>query len=189
MGAIHSISLPSIKTCVKDCDCANKCYAAKIERLRPSVRNAYQNNLYLLNEDPERFWRELEGVIMTSRFFRFHVAGDIPDNVYFAHMIDIAQRNGHCEILCFTKKYAIVNEFLELGGVLPANLHMIFSAWRGYKMDNPFLLPEAHVQYRDGYTTASKNAKMCEGNCAECAITDGGCWRLKNGEQVIFKEH
>ena len=111
MGAIHSISLPSIKTCVKDCDCANKCYAAKIERLRPSVRNAYQNNLDLLNEDPERFWRELEGVIMTSRFFRFHVAGDIPDNVYFAHMIDIAQRNGHCEILCFTKKYAIVNEF------------------------------------------------------------------------------
>lgn len=126
---------------------------------------------------------------MMSRFFRFHVSGDMPDNVYFAHMVDIAERNTHCEILCFTKKYEIVNEFLEFGGKIPNNLHIVFSGWRGLNMNNPFNLPEAHVRYRDGTTTACDSAKECGGNCTECAITDGGCWSLGYGEQVVFNEH
>ena len=126
---------------------------------------------------------------MMSRFFRFHVSGDIPDSVYFEHMIDIAERNRHCEILCFTKKFDIVNQHLDMGGTIPKNLHIIFSAWRGLDMDNPYLLPEAHVRFRDGYTTAGANAKECGNNCTECAITDGGCWTLKEGEQVVFNEH
>ena len=104
-------------------------------------------------------------------------------------MIEIAGRNPHCEILCFTKKFDLVNQHLEFGGNIPKNLHIIFSAWKGLKMDNPFLLPEAHVRYRDGSTTASINAKECGGNCTECAITDAGCWTLKKGEQVVFNEH
>ena len=35
MGAIRSFSLPPIQTCPKRCPCADKCYAAKICRLRP----------------------------------------------------------------------------------------------------------------------------------------------------------
>ena len=126
---------------------------------------------------------------MMSRFFRFHVSGDIPDDTYFEHMVDIARTNTHCEILCFTKKYSIVNRHINIIGKLPKNLHIIFSGWKGLKMDNPYLLPEAHVRYRDGHTTANNNAKECNGNCTECAITDGGCWTLKSGEQVIFNEH
>lgn len=126
---------------------------------------------------------------MMSRFFRFHVSGDIPDSVYFAHMIEVAERNPHCEILCFTKKYEIVNQHLGFGGVIPINLHIIFSGWQGLTMNNPYNLPEAHVLYRDGSTTAKKDAKSCGGNCTECAITDGGCWSLKNNEQVVFDEH
>lgn len=188
LGAIQSVSLPSGVTC-RECDCRKKCYAKRIERRRRSVREAYQNNLNILNAEPEVYWREVESAIMLSRFFRFHVSGDIPDNVYFAHMVEIAERNKHCDILCFTKKYDIVNEFLEFGGKLPNNLHMIFSAWVGLKMDNPYLLPEAYVRYRDGSTTASDTAVQCSGNCTECAITDGGCWTLGEGEQVIFDEH
>lgn len=126
---------------------------------------------------------------MLSRYFRFHVSGDIPDNVYLAHMIDIADRNKHCEILCFTKKYELVNQHLDFGGQIPKNLHIIFSAWVGLEMANPFSLPEAHVRYRDGSTTAGENAKECGGNCTECAIADEGCWTLQSGEQVVFNEH
>lgn len=104
-------------------------------------------------------------------------------------MVEIAKRNKHCEILCFTKKFSIVNGFLEAGGIIPNNLHVIFSGWKNLQMENPFSLPEAHVRYRDGTTTAKSNAKECGGNCTECAITDGGCWSLKNGEQVVFNEH
>jgi hypothetical protein len=126
---------------------------------------------------------------MTSRFFRFHVSGDIPDSDYLVHMIQIAERNPHCEILCFTKKYGIVNDYLSNGGNTPENLHIIFSAWIGLEMANPFSLPEAHVRYRDGSTTARQGATECGGNCTECACTDGGCWTLKPGQQVVFDEH
>ena len=189
MGNIASVSLPAGITCRHDCECYKKCYAKKLERMRPSVKAAYQHNYDILNQDSNTYWREVEASIMMSRFFRYHVSGDIPDNVYLAHMIEIAERNPHCEMLCFTKKYDLINDHLNFGGTIPGNLHIIFSGWKGLKMDNPYNLPEAHVLYRDGTTTARNDAKLCGGNCTECAITDNGCWTIKHGEQVVFNEH
>lgn len=188
LGAIPSVSLPSIKTC-RQCACQEKCYAQKLERLRPAVRNAYQHNLEVLCKEPETYWREVEASVMMSRFFRFHVSGDIPTQEYLANMVAVAGRNSHCKILCFTKRYEMVNEFIEKNGELPSNLHMIFSGWIGLDMVNPFSLPEAHVRYRDGSTTASDDAVECGGNCTECALTEGGCWSLQKGQQVVFNEH
>ena len=188
LGAIPSVSLPSIKTC-RNCACREKCYAQKLERLRPSVKNAYEHNLGVLLSDPTTYWREVEASVMMSRFFRFHVSGDIPNAAYLENMAAVAGRNAHCEILCFTKRYEMVNEFIQKNGELPSNLHMIFSGWVGLDMANPFSLPEAHVRYRDGSTTAREDAIECSGNCTECALTEGGCWNLQKGQQVIFNEH
>ena len=204
LGAIQSVSLPSGNTCIQ-CDCNKKCYARRIERRRKSVREAYQNNLNILITEPDVYWREVEAAIMLSRFFRFHVSGDIPDEKYLDKMIHIAKRNPHCEILCFTKKYEFVADcitrklaandifgdgsFKGYEDVFPQNLHIILSAWVGLEMYNPYNLPEAHVRYRDGTTTAKSDAIECGGNCTECAVTDEGCWTLKSGEQVIFNEH
>lgn len=189
MGQISSVSLPAGLTCRSDCECCQKCYAKKLERLRPSVRNAYRSNYELLQNDPTTFWREVEASVMMSRFFRFHVSGDIPDLLYLFKMARIADRNPHCQILCFTKKYELVNQYIRENGGLPSNLHILFSAWRGLAMANPNRLPEAHVRYRDGTTTASADAVECGGNCTECAITDEGCWTLQRGQQVVFNEH
>lgn len=188
LGAIPSVSLPSIKTC-RQCACREKCYAQKLERIRSSVRSAYQHNLEVLINEPTTYWREVEASVMMSRFFRFHVSGDIPNAAYLENMAAVAGRNAHCEILCFTKRYEMVNEFIQKNGELPGNLHMIFSGWVGLDMDNPFSLPEAHVRYRDGSTTAREDAIECGGNCTECALTEGGCWSLQKGQQVIFNEH
>lgn len=188
MGDIKSVSLPAIVTC-RRCDCHSKCYANKIAKLRPNVANAYINNLKILLDNPTQYWREVEAAIMTSRFFRFHVSGDIPDMDYLENMVSVSSRNKHCGILCFTKKYNLVNEYIDKNGNLPENLHMTFSGWPGLKMDNPHNLPEAHVRFKDGTTTARADAKDCGGNCTECAITDSGCWVLQPGEQVIFDEH
>lgn len=189
MGSISSVSLPAGVTCRADCACREKCYAMRMERLRPSVRNAYKSNLELLKNDPDTFWREAEASVMMSRFFRFHVSGDIPTDTYLFKMAKIAERNPHCQILCFTKKYDIVNSYLSAYGDFPSNLHIILSAWAGLEMDNPYGLPEAHVLYRDGTTTARKDAVECSGNCTNCAMTDGGCWTLHRGQQVVFREH
>ena len=188
MGKIPSVSLPSVITC-RTCDCQTKCYAKKIERLRPSVRAAYQRNLDILNSDPAQFWREVEAAIMCSRFFRFHVSGDIPDMQYLSKMLEVAARNTHCQILCFTKKFEIVNQAIDEGAKVPDNLHLIFSGWKGLTIPNKHGLAEAHVRYRDGTTTARGDAELCSGNCFTCAITDSGCWTLEPGKQVIFNEH
>lgn len=186
MGSLNSVSLPSVITCGRRCE---HCYAEKIEKLRPSVHTAYMRNLSILQNNPDQYWSEVSQALKTSRFFRFHVSGDIPDMDYLERMVNAARENPWCEILCFTKRYNFVNSYLDNGNTLPPNLHLILSAWRGLKMENPYDLPEAHVNYKDGMTTARKDAKPCGGNCFECASTDCGCWVLKNGEQVVFHEH
>jgi hypothetical protein len=191
MGAVPIVSLPSVITCREGCTCAEKCYARKLERIRPAVRNAYRSNYDLLLTDPAEYWRGVETELKTSRFFRFHVSGDIPNKEYLNNMVLAARRNPHCRILCFTKKYEIVNEWLHSSRnhMFPENLQVIFSAWKGIEMQNPYNLPEAHVMYRDGTTTARPDATECGGNCTECAVSDGGCWYLEKGQQVFFHEH
>ena len=58
-----------------------------------------------------------------------------------------------------------------------------------YLMNNPHRLPEVHVMLRNGVTSAKDGAIYCSGNCFECATTNTGCWSMKKGQQVIFKEH
>lgn len=189
MGAIASVSLPAIKTCRKNCACSIKCYAHKLERIRKSVREAYEHNLRLLLEDPDTYWREVEGAIMANRFFRFHVSGDIPDKEYLLRMLEVTKRNPHCQILCFTKMYELVNEVRAEYGEFPSNLHLIFSVWPSIELVNPYNFPTAHVRFKDGTTTADEWAVDCGGNCTECAITDEGCWVLEFGGQIVFDEH
>lgn len=115
-------------------------------------------------EDPDTYWREVEAAIMLSRFFRFHVSGDIQTPDYFEKMVSVSRKNKHCQILCFTKQFEHVNTYLaEHQEGLPENLHVIFSGWPGLVMNNPFSLPEAHVVFRDGTTTAKEDAIPCNG--------------------------
>lgn len=189
LGGIASVSLSPIDTCREGCPCWKKCYAEKLCKIRPSMRKAYNNNLDILRNEPELYWRDVEAAIMTSRFFRFHVGGDIPDTEYLLKMCEVANRNKHCEILCFTKRYEMVNDAVTGGVRIPKNLHVVFSAWPGLTMENPYNFPEAHIRLRNGKTDARSDAYECGGNCTNCVQTDSGCWNLKSGEQVVFNEH
>lgn len=186
MGAIPSVSLPPITTCVENCVCAKKCYAARICRVRPTVASAYERNLAALEADPGAYWLQVKAAAVCSRFFRFHVSGDIPSVDYLRDMARIAEELPHTRFLCFTKKYKIVNYFLS-AEILPHNLQLIFSAWPGMEMPNPYNLPVAHVIFKG--ENPAENWKICGGNCAECACQGVGCWELKRGEHIAFYEH
>jgi len=191
MGSIPSVSLPAGDTCRPDAPCYGKCYGRRLESFRKTVHNSYVKNLSVLRSDPDTYWREVEATIMMSRYFRFHVSGDIPDEEYFRRMIGVAERQPHCQILCFTKRDEFVNNVLNERGSkgIPDNLHLIFSVWRGLSLQNPYKIPEAHIIYKDGTTTAREDAVPCGGNCTTCAKTNGGCWALKRGEQLTIHEH
>lgn len=189
MGMIPSVSLPAIVTCRKDCSCCKICYAKKLERIYKNVREAYARNLRILVNDPGKYWREVKEAVAKNRFFRFHVSGDIPNYEYFCRMVETAAENPNCQILAFTKRFDFVNRFVKFNGWYPENLHIIFSAWDDIEMDNPYGIPEAHVRFKNGETTAKSCAVECYGNCTECSVAGCGCWTLKKGEQVVFNQH
>ena len=188
MGAVPSVSLPPVITCPSGCPCATKCYAAKMCRLRPSCREAYARNLDIYRAAPESYFLQVQAAAVTSRFFRWHVSGDIPSPEYFAGMIKTARACKGTAFLAFTKNYNVVNDYLDAGGKIPRNLKIIFSEWGpGWTVYNPHNLPTAAVIFkgqepRDGW-------KVCPGNCAQCAARGVGCWELKKGETIAFREH
>lgn len=189
MGAIPSISLPAIKTCREDAPCTKECYACRMEKRCKNVRNAYQNNMDLFMDNPESFKMQAIGAAFTTRYFRWHVSGDILNTEYLEMMVEVAQTCKETNFLAFTKKFELVNQYIADGGVIPENLQIIFSGWRGFKLDNPYHLPEAHVLYKDGTTTAPTNAKVCGGHCYDCICQGVGCWELKEGEAIVLREH
>jgi hypothetical protein len=187
MGAIPSVSLPPIVTCPAGCPCSSKCYAAKMCRIYPTVKKAYQNNLDLLNSDWGEYWKQARAAVKMARFFRFHVSGDIPNAAYFKELVITAKQCAGTEILVFTKQYEIVNNYISVFGALPNNLHLIFSEWGTMQPENPHNLPTAAVIFKG--TEPAHDWKICGGNCATCAAADVGCWELKQGETIAFYEH
>ena len=185
---IYSVSLPPVSTCYS-LSCFKKCYARRMTVYHTTVGIAWERNLNILLSNPDKYWREVEGSIMMSNFFRYHVGGDILNYDYFVKMCEIAARNPHNIQIVFTKKYDIVNEWIKHNGDIPSNLKVIFSGWLGYKMDNPNNLPECHVLFRDGTTEAKPNAFICNGFCQDCAITKTGCFGVKQGDHIVIKEH
>lgn len=187
MGYIPSVSLPPVVTCAAGCQCAKKCYAAKMCRIYPTVKEAYNRNLSILQNNDSEYWWQVSQAVRMAKYFRFHVSGDIVDQHYFNWMVTVAEMNGGTEILAFTKQYAIVNAYLDIVGYLPKNLHIIFSDWPGMPMDNPHNLPVAHVVFKG--EEPAEDWKICGGNCSKCACRGVGCWELKNGEHIAFYEH
>lgn len=188
MGLIPSVSLPPVITCRPGAPCIGKCYAKKLYRLRPTVRNAYDENLELLQAAPDSFFLQLRAALAISRYFRLHVSGDFVNAEYFSRCVDAVKSAPGCTVLAFTKQYEIVNAWIAENGPLPDNFKIIFSGWGSWKCENPYGLPETNVIFRDT-AEIPDSWKICGGNCSECACRGCGCWELKNGETIAFYEH
>lgn len=187
MGAIPSVSLPPVITCKNCATCAKKCYAAKLCRLYPSVRKSYENNLEVLKADRNAYFAQVKASAMMTRFFRFHVSGDIIDTDYLDRMCKLAREVKGTQFLAFTKNYEDVNEYFK-NHKKPQNLKLIFSLpFDGAMINNPHNLPTAAVILKGNEPKA--NYKVCGGNCTECACQGVGCWELKKGETIAFYEH
>lgn len=187
LGAIPSVSLPACITCNPDAPCFKKCYAARITRRYKQSRDAYARNLEILNTDPGAYWLQVKAAAMVTRFFRYHVSGDIPNALYLINMIQLARELPNTNFLAFTKRYQLVNSYLKNGGTIPNNLKIIFSNWGSWKCKNPYNLPVCEIIFKN--ETPRDDWKICGGNCSECACRGVGCWELKQGETIAIYEH
>lgn len=189
MGAVPSVSLLPLLTCPPICNqtCGKECYAAKLANFRKSVLTSYARNTALLMVRPDIYWMDVNRAMLTTRFFRFHVSGDIPNREYFNEMIKACVNNPHCQVLAFTKRFDVVNAWIDEHGKLPENLKILFSGWEDMKPINPHSLPETNVYERN--QEPKESWLLCGGNCSECGCRGVGCWQAKNGDVIAFKKH
>lgn len=171
------------------CNCWNECYALKSYRQYPDTLLLRNGNLHAYLTDPRAVYDEINRVARFARYFRYFSSGDLPDQAFFDEIvIPIALKNPGCKFLLFTKKYAYVNNWIAKNGALPANLSVVFSAWPGTEMENPYNLPVAMVIFPG--EQRHPDWRECSGKCDLC-IAAGclNCWDMLPGDIVGFDLH
>ena len=191
----NNLAFPTC-TCRDDAPCkATGCYCMKGTQSMAIVVAAYLRNLTIYNRDSVDFWEQVRFKIKHNPLplFRFFDAGDIPSYEFFCGMVELAKDFPNIKFMSFTKKYDIVNDWIEANGNLPDNLNIIFSAWHiGWEVDNPYGMPVAYVDFTDKTlnpefpkgTTGCPNQKDKTITCSVCQK----CWN-KNVKAVKFVQH
>lgn len=185
-GQILSINMPAGITCRPDAPCYKGCYAKHGHWLYNNVQKSLQENLEHYKENPKLFFDSVAAQTALSRFVRWHSSGDIVNPEYFEGMCRVARKNKETHYLCFTKKYEIVNSYLDSGKKIPKNLTIVFSAWSGWLPENPYHLPTTYVYGKDFRNDLiPKDSIPCRGSCERCQA----CWQLKKNMSVYFVKH
>ena len=184
MGHVLNLSMPT-SVCRADAPCRKGCYARSGTFCYKNVQNCYLNNLNAFLESPERFKTEILKQLPIIGVFRWHTSGDIVNMEYLEIMVEIARKATDIRFLCFTKKYELVNKYLETHEI-PSNLKMVFSGWKGLVITNPNNLPIAWMyDHKDPDERIPQDALPCNGGCVQCMV----CWKLGSGESVVFDKH
>lgn len=186
-----------VVTCREDAPCkkSGKCYCMKGTQQMATVLGAYYRNLRLYTNDPEDFWHQVWFKLAHCGLpkMRFFDAGDLPDYNFIDGMVETAKKFPEMKFMAFTKKYFLVNQWIDNNGELPANLNIIFSAWdKNWEVLNPHHMPVAYVDFKDSELTPELPEKYqtCPNQkdklitCSAC----GKCWRKDLGA-VVFKQH
>ena len=189
--ACLNIAMPVV-VCRDDAPCKSTCYACKGCQTMATVQAAYYRNLRLYNDDPDNFFEQVYCKIKFSGLpkVRWFDSGDIVDAEFFARMVELCKKTPQVKHMCFTKKYEIVNTYIDTNGKLPDNLNVIFSAWDVlWSVPNPHGLGVAYVDFNDKRMNPDipDNAFMCPGRESTCSAC-GACWSKKL-KAVVFKQH
>ena len=185
MGQVPSVSLVPGVGCPSHRACSKSCYAKRLVYSRPTLRRAWGANAWLALHHRDKYFSDIFHLVsvLTPRFFRWHVAGDILDQDYLNRMIELVNRTQHTQHLAFTKRHEL--DFRNL----PSRLTVVFSMWNGTGDPEAARrqgLACAWVRNRkDPDPRIPPDAIDCPGGCDEC----GACWALPSlGRDVVFDQ-
>lgn len=191
LGAdIPSVSLPAGITCDPNAPCYKKCYARRGRFAFKHNKDLLQKNLMIWQQAPNQFESDVKIAAFHARFFRYFSSGDIPDERFLKMMVSIANELPQTEFLAFTKKYHLINTYINENGNFPSNLHIVLSAWGDWLPSNPHTLPVAYIRFKNGDNSKiPESAFQCPKYCGDCVMTGCSCWNLQKGDSVCFAEH
>lgn len=194
----YTVSLIPIADCKNCSQCRKKCYDILNVCFIPAVQEVRAQMSAIHKADIDRFWNEVALQVRANNVkeLRGNVGGDY-DYEDFIRIRDTFKELPECDFLFFTKSYDDLNQYISenidtypdnFG--FPKNVHPIWSVWPDMEGDNIYGVPESHILWPDGSTTAPEyGAYYCGGNCSDCHKWKEGCWNLKKDESVIFGSH
>lgn len=187
-GSIAQLNMPYRYSCRGDAPCFPECYCRKGNMRFDNVKQSHMNKFKMYKKDPVAFFEEIsyELTMTPFKYFRWHASGDIVDEQYLHLMCKLARKHRETHFLCYTKKYELVNEYLDHHRK-PSNLVLCLSAWGDWLPDNPHNLPMSYVDFGNEKHYIPEFAYPCSGNCGKCEGTR--CWHLHKGESVVFHRH
>lgn len=134
--------------------------------------------------------------------FRHFEIGDIPNREYLVKvMIQLALDNPNVKFWTYTKKYEIVNKYVDEFGLdaIPDNLTIIFSHWMNddgsyFPMNNRHNFPTSEfipIGKEEELLPHITHVCPCSDPTviAHCATCDHPCHDLKHGESMALLEH
>lgn len=191
IGKTLNVSTMPGLTCRNCAECIYTCYAMRSAAFhRETCINAWTKNAALLALNRDEYFHQID-VKMNRRkknkFFRWHVAGDIPDYDYFCRMVANAWNHPDFVIWTYTKDYWFVNKYCrENGGrnSIPSNFNIMFSAWPDCRMNNPYNFPVFNFVPKDA--KEYPDLPFCPGNCDICKEKHIGCVA---GQSSNVREH
>ncbi len=187
-GNIPQLNMPYELSCRQDAPCFKECYCTHGNMAFPNVRNRHRSLMDLYLENSKDFFNEVDRELAWSapKYFRYHSSGDIVDEQYLNLMCWLARRHKTTRFLCFTKKYEMINAYLDKHRK-PSNLIIVLSNWGNWRVDNPHNLPESFVDFGNNSDQIPIFAYECTGHCDSCEGQH--CWHMKNGDSVCFHKH
>lgn len=189
--ACLNIAFP-VCSCREDAPCKSTCYACKGRQVMMNVQGAYYRNFRIYNEDPDGFFEQIYYKIKFAGLpkVRWFDSGDIYDYEFLERMVELCKKTPNVSHMAFTKKYELVNRWIDENGDLPDNLNIMFSAWDVlWEIPNPHNLGVAYVDFKDKRLNPDipKNAFVCPGRESTCSAC-GVCFN-KRVKAVVFAEH
>ena len=200
---VINFNFPIEYTCTHCCECYKNatCYAESGCYLFADNQAGYSENFnFYKTSTKEEFCKALQIAIDYFGFslFRYFTCGDIPDSDFLSIMVEMAINNPAVKFWSYTKKYEIVNKWIDKNGDLPENLTIVFSHWMNddgsyFPMNNRHNMPTSEYIPLGKEELKETVDYICPCSdpsvIATCETCDHPCYKLKKGEKQALLEH
>jgi len=165
-----------------------KCYARKLQKLRPSVNQGWINNLDKWNNTNPEMWSQAMAFQIikynTDGFHRWFDSGDLQSVEMLVAIVAVCRMTPRIKHWLPTQERGIVQEFIRQGNVIPDNLIIRIS---GSKINGPApkFANTSTVFDKHGEVIGKECKARSRGNqCGPCRA----CWN-KNVPNVSYPKH